>query len=126
MPGADAPIASRAKKQKHANKSTTGSPVSLRHSLRNGFNGFFRALSGDRAFLPPMPASRHQDHTASPSAFEPLVWRHQRVHRILHPNFRDDRDTPLYRGIRTREKEPLICPSAQEGFFHAKTGPLFV
>jgi hypothetical protein len=25
----------------------------IRHSLRNGFNGLFRALLGDRAFLPP-------------------------------------------------------------------------
>ena len=45
---------------------------------RNGFNGFLRALPGDRAFLSPSigsalaanltPASRRQDHTASPSA----------------------------------------------------------
>jgi hypothetical protein len=27
----------------------------IRHSLRNGFNGLFRALPGDRAFLPPSP-----------------------------------------------------------------------
>jgi hypothetical protein len=48
-----------------------------RHSLRNGFNGFLRALLGDRALLPPSltdhsvnltPASGRQDHTASPSA----------------------------------------------------------
>jgi hypothetical protein len=48
-------------------------------SLRNGFNGFLRALPGDRACLPPSPprsllprnltpASGRQDHTASPSA----------------------------------------------------------
>jgi hypothetical protein len=55
---------------------------------RNGFNGLFRALPGDRAFLPPSsadqgsvrarsgaqtsanltPASGRQDHTTSPSA----------------------------------------------------------
>jgi hypothetical protein len=28
----------------------------FRHSLRDGFNGFLRALPGDRAFLPPSPA----------------------------------------------------------------------
>jgi hypothetical protein len=49
-----------------------------RHSPRSGFNGFLRALPGDRALLPPssaemasanlMPASGHQDHTTSPSA----------------------------------------------------------
>jgi hypothetical protein len=49
-----------------------------RHSLRNGFNGFLRALSGDHAWLPPSsarhlsvfanlaPASERQDHTTSP------------------------------------------------------------
>jgi hypothetical protein len=34
----------------------TGSAEAVRHSLRNGFNGFLRALPGDRAFLPPSPA----------------------------------------------------------------------
>src|SRR6266404_3694517 len=49
----------------------------IRPSLRNGFNGFLRALLGDRACLPPSPASLlanltpasgRQDHTTSPSA----------------------------------------------------------
>jgi hypothetical protein len=31
----------------------TGSAEAVRPSLRNGFNGFLRALPGDRAFLPP-------------------------------------------------------------------------
>src|SRR6266852_4069229 len=53
-----------------------------RHSLRDGFNGFLRALPGDRALLPPSsvgrttdlaPASGRQDHTALPSAKAPLV-----------------------------------------------------
>src|SRR5438045_8701971 len=54
-----------------------------RHSPRNGFNGFLRALPGDRAFLSPSsaetssanltPASRRQDHTTSPSASAPFV-----------------------------------------------------
>jgi hypothetical protein len=50
---------------------------------RNGFNGFLRALPGDRAFLSPSslrslllknltPASRRQDHTTSPSASKTL------------------------------------------------------
>ena len=56
-----------------------GHTGNTRHSPRNGFNGFLRALPGDRAFLPPsplrslllkslMPASGHQNHTTSPSA----------------------------------------------------------
>src|SRR6266853_1804959 len=56
-----------------------------RHSLRNGFNGFLRALLGDHAWLPPSPvrresvfttlapASERQDHTTSPSAKTLLV-----------------------------------------------------
>ena len=51
---------------------------------RNGFNGFLRALPGDRAFLSPSslrsllprnltPASRRQDHTTSPSALALFV-----------------------------------------------------
>ena len=64
-----------------------------RHSPRNGFNGFLRALPGDRACLPPSPpksllienltpASGRQDHTTSPSASAPLVCSTVRVHRI--------------------------------------------
>src|SRR5277367_2461408 len=41
------------------------------------------------------PASGCQDHTTLPSAVTPLVLRRQGVHRIPHPTFRDDRDTPL-------------------------------
>jgi hypothetical protein len=72
---------------------------------RNGFNGFLRALPGDRALLSPLPlrslllknltpASRRQDHTTSPSASGALVRSTLRVHRIP-PRVRDDRDTPL-------------------------------
>jgi hypothetical protein len=72
----DAPAASCAKVEstRVRNHGHTGS---TRHSLRNGFNGFLRTLPGDRALLSPspadnsanlMPASRHQDHTTSPSA----------------------------------------------------------
>ena len=70
-----------------------------RHFLRNGFNGFLRALLGDRALLPPSPArcasivanltpaSGRQDHTASPSAKTLFVRatncaQRPRVHRI--------------------------------------------
>jgi hypothetical protein len=62
---------------------TTGSAGSTRRFLRNGFNGFLRALPGDRALLPPSPAllranltpaSGRQDHTTSPSARAPFVY----------------------------------------------------
>jgi hypothetical protein len=64
----------------------------------NGFNGFLRALPGDRACLSPSrvqcvsivthltPASGRQDHTTSPSAFEnTFVFRIESVHRIPRP-----------------------------------------
>jgi hypothetical protein len=75
-----------------------------RHSLRNGFNGFLRALCV-RTCLPPSssgvasanltPASGRQDHTTSPSAStRPRLWRRLRP---PHPAsyVRDDRETPL-------------------------------
>src|SRR6266849_757325 len=85
-----------------------------RPSLRNGFNGFLRALPGDRALLPPSlarrgsvfanlaPASGRQDHTTSPSAATSFVLRTVSTVRLTlprpsHPvpNVRDDRETPL-------------------------------
>ncbi len=68
----------------------------IRLSPRDGFNGLFRALPGDRALLPPSPlrswllknltpASGCQDHTTSPSASGALVSSTIRVHRIPHP-----------------------------------------
>jgi hypothetical protein len=69
----------------HGYAGTPGIPA------RNGFNGFLRALPGDRAFLPPSPAdvaasltpaSGRQDHTSSPSASGAPVLRTVRVHCI--------------------------------------------
>jgi len=82
--------------------------------------GLFRALPGDRAFLPPSsprslllknltPASGRQDHTASPSATTAFVICCLRVHRIP-PRVRDDRDPPLSSG-ETRGAKSLICPT---------------
>ena len=63
----------------------------------NGFNGFLRALPGDRLFVTIpgamrkhrrelTPASGRQDHTTSPSAFEnAFVFRIESVHRIPRP-----------------------------------------
>jgi hypothetical protein len=70
--------------------------------------GLWRALPGERAFLPPSPprslllesltpASRRQDHTISPSASATLVSRSFRVHRIPHPTFVTTAKRPSYR-----------------------------
>ena len=73
-----------------------------RHSPRNGFNGFLRALPGDRACLPPsfakiafrkldasVGASGPHDFTVRFSIVRPhtFMYRHRRVHRIPHPTF---------------------------------------
>ena len=57
----------------------TGEAEAVRHPLRGWFYGLYRALLGERAFLPPSPndakhhaslapASRRRDHATSPSA----------------------------------------------------------
>jgi hypothetical protein len=89
-----APAVSCAKVHKINAHEHTGSAEAIRHSLRNGFNGLFRALPGDRAFLPPSPAllsanltpaSGRQDHTFSPSASHAVRQERIRVHRIPPP-----------------------------------------
>jgi len=92
-----------------------GHAGSIRHSPRNGFNGLFHALPGDRAFCHRhqrdakcivadlTPASRRQDHMASPSATCALVWSACCVHRIFRPTFSDDRETPLMRAEDAQE-----------------------
>jgi hypothetical protein len=118
MPGASAHPQPCVRNEKAHKRSHHGHTGNARHSPRDGFNGLLRALSGDRAFLSPspadhpadlMPASRHQDHTTSPSApvstkaarrswyqsrrsfseggSASFVLRHCRVHRIPHPTF---------------------------------------
>ncbi len=90
-------------KTKHTSVVTTVTPEITRHSPRNGFNGFLRALPGDRACLSPSsgafgadltPASRRQDHTTSPSASARFVKRAARVHRIPS-RVGDVRNAPL-------------------------------
>src|SRR6202043_324297 len=85
----------------HGRTGTPGIPA------RDGFNGFLRALPGDRAFLSPSsallladltPASRRQDHTTSPSARSALVFGAARVHRIPPPTSVTIRETPLRGG----------------------------
>ncbi len=104
MPGAAAPIASRAN-EKHTSVITTGSDGSLRHSPRNGFTAYF-VLSPARSGLfvtvilrllgaDLTPASRRQNHTTSPSASAPFVTCAARVHRIP-PRVRDVRNAPLW------------------------------
>jgi hypothetical protein len=92
MPGAQCTRSLAWEKNNHTSVVTTGPPEQPGIPARNGFNGFLRALPGDRAFLSPSPAllnadltpaSRRQDHTTSPSAAGAV--RHQRCPRPPHP-----------------------------------------
>ena len=116
-----APAVPRAKGSAHG-VVTTGHR-NTRHSLRNGFKGLWRALPGDRAFLPPSPvrslllanltpASGRQDHTALPYAITPFV--RTLTHALMPPrpshpvpNVRDDGQSPPC-GNGTARNTPLI------------------
>src|SRR6266446_10539471 len=98
-----APAASCALGSGRTHTSNNEYPGITRRSPRNGFNGFLRALLGDRALLPPSPtdmflskpgwadlnsanltpASGRQDHTTSPYAATSLV----RSLLIAHKSF---------------------------------------
>jgi hypothetical protein len=88
---------------KHNHHGHTGA---TRHSPRNGFNGFLRALPGDRACLSPssprsvgFPGIWHQRRDARTTRLlrprmHALVSRARHVH-CIPPHVRDDRETPL-------------------------------
>ena len=110
---------------------TTGSPDHSGLPCAIGFNGLFRALPGDRAFLSPssvrcfgiltnlISASREQDHTTSPSAAVPLVLRHSEASIASRPTFVTMANAPLieagWRGL-----VEMICPTGKAKYFLAK------
>jgi hypothetical protein len=97
----------------------------IRPSLRNGFNGFLRALPGDRAFFATVTCETSRKLDASVGASGPhdfavrvgtaRQWC-RRVHRIPRP-------TSVTIAIRpscwreTRQLKPLICPTAKAIYF---------
>jgi hypothetical protein len=100
-----------------------------RHSPHNGFNGFLRALLGDRALLPPSPAedfSRQLDASVGASgphdfAVRVSAIRQRRRPRPPHPALyvRDDRETPLM-----SRRDGAACrddlPDKESGIFFVK------
>ena len=104
MPGAWC-ARSRACSVENTRVSHHGHTGNTRHSPRNGFNGFLRALPGDRALLSPsfLRSLLLKNLNASVEASEPhdfavrfsaIRQRRIRVHRIPR-HVRDDRETPL-------------------------------
>jgi hypothetical protein len=121
--GCSASTRSLACRKKHTSVVATGSPKQSDLPCATVY-GLFRALLGDRAFLPPSPADRstdltpasgRQDHTALPSATGTFVSRAS-TSIASPPNVRDDRERPSYR-VRTGESVELICPTAQVKYF---------
>ena len=89
------------KAHEHSHHGHTGF---TRHSLRNGFNGFLRALPGDRACLSPSlcVALRKLDASVEASGPHDFAVRLSAVRQQHHqrpphpaPDVRDDRETPL-------------------------------
>src|SRR6202047_1300050 len=109
MPGAQCARILACEMKKAHERSHHGHTGFTRHSPRNGFNGFLRALPGDRACLPPSPAEvAFRKLDASVGASGPhdfavrgatsLVADIARVHRIPHPTSVTIAQTPLLRG----------------------------
>jgi len=118
------PIAARAEIVAVSTRVVRSHRKSPRHSPRNGFNGFLRALLGDRAFLPPSPAlpsanltpaSGRQDHTTSPSASRARVRSTISVHRIP-PRVDDVAQRPSWRDGTARVIE-VICVFGKSEYF---------
>src|SRR5258705_11332345 len=123
-----APAASCALGSGRTHTSNNEYPESPDVPARNGFNGFLRALPGDRALLPPSPcglkvlsspvepneppqdltpASRRQDHTTSPYAATSLV----RSLLIAHGPFANPPCDPVARKTLPRPPHPMpnVC-----------------
>jgi len=102
MPGARCTRGSRATKSTGAGPQVQ--PETLRHSPRNGFNGFLRALPSDRAFLPLSSAvARQFDASVGASGphdfavrFSAVRYRPIGVHRIPRPTFVTIAKRPSY------------------------------
>ena len=100
---------------------TTGSPDVSGIPCANGFNGFFRALPGDRAFLPPSPCETTKlDASVEASGPHDLAVRLTRVRLFAPkastaspPNVRDDRETPLWIGHGMERILPVIWQNDQ-------------
>jgi hypothetical protein len=100
------PTAPRAIEKEHTSLVTTGEAVSPAFPAQ-WFYGFLRDLPGVRDFLVTVigamqsivanltPAKGRQDHTTSPSARNIARQSMCCVHRIPHPNVRDDAYAPL-------------------------------
>src|SRR6266478_1124704 len=135
-----APAASCALLLVERTRATTSTPESPGIPARNGFNGFLRALPGDRAVLPPSsadmflskpgwadlnsanltPASGCQDHTTSPYAatsfVRSLLIAHKSFNSPCNPVARKTLPRPPHPmpNVRDDRETPLCGPGRRE------------
>ena len=113
-------VRSRACSVESTRVSHHGHTGNTRHSPRNGFNGFLRALPGDRALLPPSSAKtvfRELDASVGASGPHDFAVRLSairqeriRVHRIPLPTSVTTAKRPSC-GNETAVVLKLICPT---------------
>jgi len=111
-----APAASCAKQKSTRAKSPQVRPDQSGFPRANGFNGFLRALPGDRALLPPSSADfRRFDAGIEASGPHDFTVRDRQrssamPSRPSHPapNVRDDREAPLIEGCGTGQNVALF------------------
>ena len=129
-----APAASRANKKAHE-QVTTGLASNAGFPRANGFNGFLRALPGDRALLSPSPrnakhcreltsASRGQDHTTSPSTKSAVRRSTPSRPSQPAPTFVTIAKRPSSKGAGRPRLVEVICPTAQVKSFGAGAAPM--
>jgi hypothetical protein len=126
MPGAQC-TRSRACSVENTRVSHHRSTGITRHSLRDGFNGFFRALPGDRALLPPSPAKvafRKLDASVEASGPHDFAVRFSAVRQTAHqrpphplPALMTLRNAPLW--PETARVSATDLPDVASGIFFA-------
>ena len=106
MPGAERTRSLVCKSEKHTSKSTTSPPDNPAFPHAKGFNGLWRALPGDRAFLSPLSTlmPKHQCRRCQRRGIRTTRFRRPRLAPFVYcavastasrPTFRDDREAPL-------------------------------
>ena len=121
----NAPAALRARIES-TQASHHGHAGTTRHSPRNGFNGFLRALPGDRALLSPSSAGylpRKLDASVEASGPHDFAVRKQVLSSLAplastasRPAFRDDREPPLLQE-RDMKAMKMICATRKAEYF---------
>ncbi|MGC2028212.1 MAG: hypothetical protein WA677_26055 [Bradyrhizobium sp.] len=129
MPGARCARSLVCEIKKHTSVVTTVTPETPGIPRAMVLTAYF-VLPGDRALLPPsladsfanlMPASGHQDHTTSPSAYPCIRLMHDKRPSHPRPTFVTMRNAPLG-GHGTAGLLKLICPTTQVHIFRMKAG----